>query len=494
MEEKLDRCWLDLPSVHKGKVITARAVDLLSSRLDLGFLLFYIESYVQESSNIEYAEELYKKRIAAVTNGTIKEIGQEKSGFEDFITSFRNLIDIFKNDAFDSNAKYIPLDADGLLLDGAHRVSCSLYFDIPLKYIQFSEIKLDWMIDAPWLHAKGFHRTEIDLCFYHTAKYLENLRAFVIWPFNGYKEYPKQFDEVILNAKRFANYSYVRNVSFSSLRLLTTQLYLNQTWIGSYSDSFEGGRDKAKLVMGKGNLIIYFAEQEDLECMKRDKLAIRDLVGNGFSTVHSTDNKKETERVLEYINDENMFSRMNAWKFPSLMKRLGTLDEILKAGNVLKEDIIVSGGAIMTIYGLRETNDLDIIVKRPIPKTIVELLKQNEIGIHNEYLGISKSYTEGLFEGRLRTFSLFNFTFISLDLLKKFKLNKSDELKHTKDVAMIDEFINAELTSIHRIKIKIYTFFRLKSQKVKHTVIILLFRSLRILGIRSVYRYLKRMI
>jgi hypothetical protein len=148
----------------------------------------------------------------------------------------------------------------------------------------------------------------------------------------------------------------------------------------------------------------------------------------------------------------------------------------------------------MTIYGLRETSDLDIIVKRPLPKTIVKLLKQNEIGIHNEYLGLSKSYTEVLFEGRRRTFSLFNFTFISLDLLKKFKLNKSDELKHTKDVAIIDKFINAELTSFHRRKIKIYTFFRLKSQKVKHVMIILLFRSLRILGVRSVYRYYKRII
>jgi hypothetical protein len=330
MDDKLDKCWLDLPSVDSGRLTAVKATSLLRYRLDLGFLLFYIDAYVKDSSIMVYAEDLYKKRIVAVTNGTIKELGQEKSGFEDYITSFNNLIDIFKNGVFDADAKYIPLDADGLLLDGAHRVSCSLYFDVPLKYIQFSQIKLDWRIDAPWLQAKGFHRDEIDLCFYHTAKYLENLRAFVIWPFNGYKEYPKRFDEVILNARRFANYAYVRNISFSSLRLLTTQLYLNQTWIGSYSDSFEGGRDKAKLVMGKGNLIIYFTEQEDLECMKRDKLAIRDLVGNGFSTVHSTDNKKETQRVLDYINDENMFSRMNAWKFPSLMKRLGTLDEILR--------------------------------------------------------------------------------------------------------------------------------------------------------------------
>ena len=246
--------------------------------------------------------------------------------------------------------------------------------------------------------------------------------------------------------------------------------------------------------MGKGNLVNFFTEQEDLECMKRDKLAIRDLVGNGFSTVHSTDNMIETQRVLEYINGGNIFPRMNAWKFPSLMKRLGTLDEILNAGNISKDDIIVSGGAIMTIYGLRETSDLDIIVKRALPNTMVELLKRNEIGIHNEYLGLSKSYTEALFEDHGKTFSLFNFTFISLDLLKEFKLNIADELKHVKDVVIIDEFINSELTLLNKLKIKIYTSFRLKVHRTKEVLIVLLFRSLRILGIRSVYRYLKRVI
>ena len=105
------------------------ATELLcNSRFDLGAKLYYIHSYVT-GTNSTLATDLYNHHLAAFQDGIIREHGNsEKKGYSKFHSTFNALISDFQNGNFNIEQEYIPVDKNMCLLDGAHRVSCSIYF------------------------------------------------------------------------------------------------------------------------------------------------------------------------------------------------------------------------------------------------------------------------------------------------------------------------------------------------------------------------------
>ena len=143
---------------------------LCNNRFDLGAKLYYLNSFLS-SKNCLLAERLYDSHIAAFQDGIIEEHGnRKKKGYQAYHSTFEDTIRAFQTNTFDMTQSYIPVDKNLCLLDGAHRVACSIYFHKPVKIIIFPTLK-GYTYDKSFFQKRGLERGYIDLMEYTLLTY-----------------------------------------------------------------------------------------------------------------------------------------------------------------------------------------------------------------------------------------------------------------------------------------------------------------------------------
>ena len=89
---------------------------------DIYFRMAVIDEYLNGHDSIW---ELYSK-MQRTRCGEIKEISEDMIEHEE---AFKKLIDSFKDEGF--NEEYpLVVNRDGIVIDGAHRLACALYFSV----------------------------------------------------------------------------------------------------------------------------------------------------------------------------------------------------------------------------------------------------------------------------------------------------------------------------------------------------------------------------
>lgn len=128
---------------------------LVPERLDLIIKYLYIDAYMNNRPE-QYAD-LYKRHIAVRTGG--KE--DHKNGLHDFLLDFHRLIESFKDKGFESRYPIPVSKKNGILMDGAHRAACSLYFqeEVFVEYRDGEGLPWDWK----WLYLNGFREDLPDI-------------------------------------------------------------------------------------------------------------------------------------------------------------------------------------------------------------------------------------------------------------------------------------------------------------------------------------------
>ena len=102
---------------------------LCPERIDLAAKIAYIEAR-ETGGDMSFARELYRKHIEAFSEGYFTEPGDEnKDSLEKFFSVFDELIDDFKKNGFNPEKSLIPVGQNNIILDGAHRTACAIYFD-----------------------------------------------------------------------------------------------------------------------------------------------------------------------------------------------------------------------------------------------------------------------------------------------------------------------------------------------------------------------------
>lgn len=143
------------------EVIDAREV-LINQRFDLGAKLYYIQSKM-EQKNEKLAQELYDAHIQAFQDGIVQEAGNvKKEGLLCYRETFEGLIKKFAANRFDKEREWIPMDKFGQILDGAHRVACAIYFNVPIKVIRLTEIK-GHAFDYRFFQKRGLEQGYLEL-------------------------------------------------------------------------------------------------------------------------------------------------------------------------------------------------------------------------------------------------------------------------------------------------------------------------------------------
>lgn len=134
-----------------------------ANRLDILIKVELAKDYLQGKISKESSTaQLYIEHIIKRTNGT-EPYTLLKSKVSDYIDSFYQLIDSIKNKGFNRNFS-IPIDKNGVILNGAHRLAAAIALEIPLVPItKFNDPwqALDWGMS--WFLRNNFDTVQINL-------------------------------------------------------------------------------------------------------------------------------------------------------------------------------------------------------------------------------------------------------------------------------------------------------------------------------------------
>lgn len=282
---------------------TVSAKSLLHPlRFDLFAKLFYIEN---RRDYPDLAYEVYVKHILAF-NPDGREPGRDdKDTIEKFIETFDTLIDCFAKEDFDSTQSIVPVGKNGIILDGAHRIAALAYYDKEVTVARFENIAPKCKFDYSYFLSRGLSNNICDIIASEMINKSKQQYVACLWPRLGTKKRQEEIRCLISN--RFpVIYERGLNISLPSLISFVARVYKKQDWIGSAETGFEGARDKAMNVYGKGGSVKFlFFESDSIVDVTAMKEEIRGLIGCGKHSIHITDNQEETIDIASAILDES---------------------------------------------------------------------------------------------------------------------------------------------------------------------------------------------
>jgi hypothetical protein len=339
-------------------------------RIDLIAKFIYIESK-EKKVNIEYAKELYKSHIQAFTHGRYKEQGQEttKSGIEVFYNILDQLIITIQEEGFNNKVSRIPIDKNGIIIDGAHRTAVCAYYNKPISVSQFD-------IEGPKYDFEFFNKRMmkskyLDFMVHNYIKIKgKNLYALCLWP----KAYENR-DLVKEFLKANVKLVYEKQVSLTprGAHSFVSQIYSHHDWVGTPKNGFSGSKNKVDSCFASTNplVVFVFETEKSLDEIVALKEEFRKIVGLGKHSVHVTDNQNETIQISELLLNDNSIYHMNyanPFQYYKGIERLLTFRKLLKKQSHDSKEILIDGSGSLEVFGLRAADDIDYISRQDIHK------------------------------------------------------------------------------------------------------------------------------
>jgi len=279
------------------KTIKARTL-LTSKRFDLFAKLYYI---VNQRENREKALEVYTKHIKTF-NPDLKEPGRsDKNTINDFINSFETLINEFEKKDFNDTISIIPVDSNGVILDGAHRLATLAYFDKSVTIAQFEEVYAKCDFNYVFFRERGLDWDTLDIIAHEMTKWLPNLFVACIWPrVNKLKD--RSYIENYITSKYTVSYTKQIHIGLTSLAKFIKLIYQDQDWTTNEC----AVNDKSLNCYSNARLLtfIFFEGVNNLNSLIDDKSIIRQYIGYGKHSIHITDNSLETSKISELVNSD----------------------------------------------------------------------------------------------------------------------------------------------------------------------------------------------
>lgn len=208
--------------------VPARSL-LVGSRFDLFAKLYYIRH--RQTDNV-MAREVYNQHIKAF-NPDLKEPGREdKNGYDDFIDAFDALIDDLTVNGFDPDKSLIPIDENGIILDGAHRLCALAFADKQVRIVKFKQVTSNGRFDYEYFLKRGLSRKTADIIAGEMVLWLPNVLIACLWPRMGGMEAKKETLEMITRQYPLC---YVKAISTSleSFVHFIAKVYEQQSWVGN---------------------------------------------------------------------------------------------------------------------------------------------------------------------------------------------------------------------------------------------------------------------
>ncbi len=304
---------------YTPEIISVPAKSLLTpKRFDLFAKLYYISN---RDNNYEVSLNVYVKHILAFNPDGQEPGRDDKIEIKDFVVTFDKLITDFKSSDFDDNKSIIPVDKNGIILDGAHRLATLAYYDKNVTIAKFSNIEVQNHFDYEYFMKRGLAWDICDMIALEMTKWLDNLLVACLWPRIGSKKIKEDITKKIGNI-HYISYIKKIHVSLRSISNFVSEIYSQQSWTQNEASVM----DKAARVYGNGGamLIVFFENKNSLNDIIKEKENLRLLYKKGKDSIHITDNKDET---IEIANLVLLESKIESWNNKSSRKLIEIIEE-----------------------------------------------------------------------------------------------------------------------------------------------------------------------
>lgn len=462
------------------QVFNIEAAKLLThNRLDLAIKFFYLQMKQKQSPT--FAKTLYINHIKAFSLGTYVEPGNAyKNTIQQYISDFDEIYKSVKEKGIDKSESLIPLSRKGSIANGAHRVSAAYMANIKVPAIRLD--MPDDEYDFNFFIQRGMSQAEIEISVTKFIELAENCHVALVWP--SAQGHQDELDALI------PNIIYKSRVSLKHRggHNLLSQVYYDEEWLGRKDENYPGVENKlVQCFKTFDDLRIVAFQEESLEKILLLKEKIRQIFSIGKHSVHISDTKEEAIRIARILFNENSVHFLNYAepnKFLATDKKLKRFKKFVSKNNFQPEDVILDTSIILSLYGVRECNDIDYL------SFDIESLKYKDdlIDEHTLELGFHDEDRKTLIFDPAFYFYYDDLKFISFHQLYRMKKNRAEE-KDNNDLALMAALIE------HNVTKKIIATIRQKYYFLKVKTKIRTMELLRVIGLyefaRAIYRAIK---
>ena len=356
----------------------------------------------------EFYKNAYKEHLK-IWNG-FHERNPKKNGFEEFDNAFKSII----NNTVDEP---VPVNPDGHIANGAHRLAAALYHQRPIN-TRNTNSKENYPIEADYkvFHKKGLQKHILQRTALEYAKLKSNTHVICLFPVAH-----TRMDEVMNIIEKHSNIFYKSSEVLNATGQLglVKEIYLSDGWANE-----KGIRKKCKQCFrGMSKVTFVLIDAKNLETVKEMKKEIRALFKVGNHSVHINDYHVDTIRIAKTVFNDNSIHFLNNRKdvlFPNYKK--------LMSDTKSDDNTIMTGSTVLSLYGLRDCKDIDLIYFNNPP-----------VDSHNQYVGtLYKLTIDEMFNNPMYHLYYNGFKYVSLDVIKNMKKIRN-EPKDVIDVKLAEQ-------------------------------------------------------
>jgi hypothetical protein len=428
-------------------------------RFDLPIKDLFLDLHRKDTS---FGREIYKEHLR-VWNGFVEFDNPEKNTFEAYESAFIKIYQDLKQGDFDWQRSPIERNENGFLLNGSHRLVASNSLEI----VAALQVKQSWdrIFDYRYFEGKGLSDFYMDAAALQMARKNPDLRMIHIFPAAKGKR-----DELESVIQKFTKIAYHKEVKLNvngALRY-TMELYRGERWVGDWGNDFGGFRNKSEACFPNSDaLSIYWVELKDLDQARILKEEIRDIFKIGNHSIHINDTAEETLRLsratlnansLHFLNYSNLLEDEH---FERLLK---LYEHHIEDDGLDAENYCVTMGGVLSIFGLRGTNDLDYLHT----PSLAPLPCIGDIESHNakDDRWFEDSIDEILYNPK-NHFYFGNIKVVAPDLIYRVKMNRGKQ-KDGADLELLRGLLRNKKRADLVLKINFY--LRLRIQRFQSIV------------------------
>lgn len=417
-------------------------LSLPPQRFDLIAKYLYIKSYDKEYKT-DFFKNLYIAHFKTFNN--LNEYPDKycsnnvsKKCSEDFITEFNNLIDNIKKYGYDTNYP-IPIGKNNIIINGAHRLISSYYFNIKptINYISNENGNPDYN-HMFFLNRKGENPSlqpiYADTMALEYINHNPNIRAMIIYP-NVYK-FNKMNDIInIINNYGYIYYSKSIKLNKNGINNLVKELYRGEDWIGGlFPQGYSPGGKAMRCYDEQENpTILLLIEMKDLNKCIELKEKCRSIFNIGKHSIHISDFTKDTFRIGSSLLNENSINFLNNGTNDISLNTQTLLNTYFNKVKNNKDEYCLTSSLILEMYNLRQAKDIDYLHENNI-----KIDTNENIGLHDGiWLSYYKNHHHEIIYDPNNYFYINGYKFATLNIIKGMKHNRNEN-KDIQDINLIN--------------------------------------------------------
>lgn len=461
---------------EKYEVLQIEPSKLITyNRLDLAIKILYLQ--VKKYEDVFFAKELYLQHIKLFSLGSFTEPGNpEKNNIQRYLDGFEEVYESILSNGFDETKSIIPLSQNGMISNGAHRVSAAYLAKEKVPAVLLSTP--DDNYDFKFFSERGMSGRDIETAVTKFIEIADNCYVALIWPSaqGRQNELDKLIPNVIYQSKISLNHNGAHN--------LLSQVYYDEAWLGSRDEKYPGVKSKlVECFKNFNDLRVIAFQAESLDKVLEIKENIRQCFSIGKHSVHITDTKGEANRIARILFNENSIHFLNYGdpaRYLSTHQKIERFKSFIKKNGIEVGEIVLDSSIVMSLYGIRECNDIDYLSIDICIKYLDELIEDHseELKFHQE--GKSTIILDPSFY-----FYYDDLKFISFSQLYRMKKNRSEQ-KDKNDLVLMKASIDQNIVKICIAKIKQKFYFFTVKFKLR------IMELLKIVGLYEVIRHIYR--